>query len=179
MRGFKFGGFPDLGLSIPMCLVFGISRFVSGFYPILGGFPNVGGFPDVWWIFIFHLCWIVLICGGFFLIVGGFSSSSDYEQDLQGILSQKVLGKIKTFLENKSKPHGLGPPPVYLRGMLKEDSAKGGIHIRLPVHCLSGKRREHKDELFGSGRPPGGVGVFHSEGWGSKSSCPPSKFCLP
>ena len=28
-------------------------------------------------------------------------------------------------------------------------------------------------------RPPGGVGVFHAKGWWPKSSCPPSKLCLP
>ena len=28
-------------------------------------------------------------------------------------------------------------------------------------------------------RPPGGVGVFHAKGWWPKSSCPPSKVCLP
>ena len=28
-------------------------------------------------------------------------------------------------------------------------------------------------------RPPGGVGVFHSKGWWPKTSCPPSKVCLP
>ena len=28
-------------------------------------------------------------------------------------------------------------------------------------------------------RPPGGVGVFHVKGWWPKSSCSPSKVCLP
>ena len=28
-------------------------------------------------------------------------------------------------------------------------------------------------------RPPGEVGVFHAKGWWPKSSCPPSKVCLP
>ena len=28
-------------------------------------------------------------------------------------------------------------------------------------------------------RPLGGVGVFHAEGWWPKTSCPPSKVCLP
>ena len=28
-------------------------------------------------------------------------------------------------------------------------------------------------------RPPGGVGVFHTKGWWPKTSCPPSKLCLP
>ena len=28
-------------------------------------------------------------------------------------------------------------------------------------------------------RPPGGVGVFHAKRWWPKSSCPPSKVCLP
>ena len=28
-------------------------------------------------------------------------------------------------------------------------------------------------------KPPGGVGVFHAKGWWPKSSCPPSKVCLP
>ena len=28
-------------------------------------------------------------------------------------------------------------------------------------------------------RPPGGVGVFHAKGWWPKSSCSPSKVCLP
>ena len=28
-------------------------------------------------------------------------------------------------------------------------------------------------------RPPGGVGVFHVKGWWPKTSCPPSKVCLP
>ena len=28
-------------------------------------------------------------------------------------------------------------------------------------------------------RPPGGVGVFHAKGWWPKTSCPPSKLCLP
>ena len=28
-------------------------------------------------------------------------------------------------------------------------------------------------------RPPGGVGVFRAKGWWPKSSCPPSRVCLP
>ena len=28
-------------------------------------------------------------------------------------------------------------------------------------------------------RPHGGVGVFHAKGWWPKTSCPPSKVCLP
>ena len=32
---------------------------------------------------------------------------------------------------------------------------------------------------FWACRPPGGAGVFHAKGWGSKSSCPSSKVCFP
>ena len=32
---------------------------------------------------------------------------------------------------------------------------------------------------FWARRPVGGAGFFHAKGWGSKSSCPPLKVCLP
>ena len=40
-------------------------------------------------------------------------------------------------------------------------------------------RKNHKDKLFSVRRPSGGVGVFHWKGWWPKTSCPPSKVCLP
>ena len=42
-------------------------------------------------------------------------------------------------------------------------------------------RREKRAQrlTFWVRRPPGGVGVFHAKGWWPKSSCPPSKVCLP
>ena len=39
--------------------------------------------------------------------------------------------------------------------------------------------KKHKDDFLGVQRSPGGVGVFHAKGWWPKSSCPPSKVCLP
>ena len=41
------------------------------------------------------------------------------------------------------------------------------------------QEKEHKDQLFGSGDRPGGVGVFHAKGWWPETSCSPSKVCLP
>ena len=43
----------------------------------------------------------------------------------------------------------------------------------------SGKEKEAQRLTFWVRRPPGGVGVFHAEGWWPKTSCPPSKVCLP
>ena len=43
----------------------------------------------------------------------------------------------------------------------------------------SGKKKRAQRLTFGVRRPPGGVEVFHAKGWWPKSSCPPSKVCLP
>ena len=42
-------------------------------------------------------------------------------------------------------------------------------------------RQENRAQrlTFGLRRPPGRVGVFHAKAWWPKSSCPPSKVCLP
>ena len=48
------------------------------------------------------------------------------------------------------------------------------------LYLLSFKREKGAQRLtFWVRRPPGGVGVFHVKGWWPKSSCPPSKVCLP
>ena len=44
---------------------------------------------------------------------------------------------------------------------------------------LSGKKKGAQRLTFWVRRPPGGVGVFHVKGWWSKTSCSPSKLCLP
>ena len=43
----------------------------------------------------------------------------------------------------------------------------------------SGKRKRAQRSTFWVRRWPGGVGVFRAKGWWLKSSCPPSKVCLP
>ena len=43
----------------------------------------------------------------------------------------------------------------------------------------SGKKKKHKDQHFGSGDCRVGWGVFHVEGWWSKSSFPPLEICFP
>ena len=47
--------------------------------------------------------------------------------------------------------------------------------------CLLNIRQEKRAQRlsFRVRRPPGGVGVFHAKGWWPKTSCPPSKLCLP
>ena len=45
--------------------------------------------------------------------------------------------------------------------------------------CRSGKKKRAQRLSFWVRRPPGGVGVFHAKGWWPKTSCPPSKLCLP
>ena len=44
---------------------------------------------------------------------------------------------------------------------------------------LSGKKKRAQRLTFWVLRPPGGAEVFHAKGWSPKSSCPPSKVCLP
>ena len=44
---------------------------------------------------------------------------------------------------------------------------------------VSGKKKRAQRLTFWVRRPPGRVGVSHMKGWWPKSSCPPSKFCLP
>ena len=44
---------------------------------------------------------------------------------------------------------------------------------------IQARKKSTKINFLGSRRPLGGVGVFHAKGWGSKSSCPPSKLRLP
>ena len=46
------------------------------------------------------------------------------------------------------------------------------------VFCFRQEKRAQR-LTFWVRRPPGGVGVFHAKGWWPKSSCPPSKVCLP
>ena len=58
--------------------------------------------------------------------------------------------------------------PFYLRSVLLHDPV--GVH-----HA----RRKSTKINFGGPETPGGMGVFHAKGWWSKSSCPPSKVCLP
>ena len=44
---------------------------------------------------------------------------------------------------------------------------------------LVGQEKRAQRLTFWVRRPPGGVGVFPAKGWWPKSSCPPSKVCLP
>ena len=44
---------------------------------------------------------------------------------------------------------------------------------------MFGQEKRAQRLTFWVRRPPGGVGVFHAKGWWLKSSCPPSKVCLP
>ena len=41
------------------------------------------------------------------------------------------------------------------------------------------RKKSTKILTFWVRRPPSGLGVFHAKGWWPKSSCPPSKVCLP
>ena len=68
----------------------------------------------------------------------------------------------------------------------KEEHPKCVRHpSKLRQKCVKNARNtfggEHllDDTDFWVRRPPGGVGVFHSKGWWPKTSCPPSKVCLP
>ena len=42
-----------------------------------------------------------------------------------------------------------------------------------------GQEKRAQRLAFWVRRPPGGVGVFRAKGWWPKTSCPPSKVCLP
>ena len=54
------------------------------------------------------------------------------------------------------------------------------LKVYVPFSFPSFRQEKRAQRLtFWVRRPPGGVGVFHAKGWGSKSSCPPSKVCLP
>ena len=46
------------------------------------------------------------------------------------------------------------------------------------ISCFQARKKSTKIN-FWVRRPPGGVGVFHAKGWWPKSSCSPSKVCLP
>ena len=51
------------------------------------------------------------------------------------------------------------------------------VSLSLPP-CIRQEKRAQRLS-FWIRRPPGGVGVFHAKGWWPKTSCPPSKLCLP
>ena len=46
-------------------------------------------------------------------------------------------------------------------------------------NVIFGREKRAQRLSFWVRRPPGGVGVFHAKGWWPKTSCPPSKLCLP
>ena len=56
----------------------------------------------------------------------------------------------------------------------------GGNESKLTLFQQFFRQEKRAQRLtFWVRRPPGGVGVFHAEGWWPKTSCPPSKVCLP
>ena len=53
------------------------------------------------------------------------------------------------------------------------------LHEQFVEHLRLRQEKRAQRLTFWVRRPPGGVGVFHSKGWWPKTSCPPSKVCLP
>ena len=54
------------------------------------------------------------------------------------------------------------------------------LRARNPERVLRVRQEKRAQRLsFWVRRPPGGVGVFHAKGWWPKTSCLPSKLCLP
>ena len=58
------------------------------------------------------------------------------------------------------------------------DPAWGNFFHISGLVCIRQEKRAQR-LTFWVRRPPGRMGVFHAKGWGSKTSRPPSKVCLP
>ena len=75
------------------------------------------------------------------------------------------------------------PPRIWVKKWVQEGPFhRGGCFLKIfTKQCSSLIRQEKRAQrlTFWVRRPPGGVGGFHSKGWWPKSSCPPSKVCLP
>ena len=52
-------------------------------------------------------------------------------------------------------------------------------HVKVKKCYFSAQEKRAQRLTFWVRRPPGGVGGFHAKGRWPKSSCPPSKVCLP
>ena len=72
------------------------------------------------------------------------------------LFGRRILG------QNPAAPSSRGPFVLLLKKRHKTPSKKRAQRLTFWVR-----------------RPPGGVGVFHSKGWWPKTSCLPSKVCLP
>ena len=57
-------------------------------------------------------------------------------------------------------------------------SSQFALHGSRALEFIRQEKRAQRS-TFWVRRPPGGVGVFHAKGWWPKTSCPPSKVCLP
>ena len=69
--------------------------------------------------------------------------------------------------------------PPTLRGCLTGFAPMGSIKRFLADKRILRQEKRAQRLTSWVRRPPGGVGVLHAKGWGSKSSCPPSKVRLP
>ena len=67
----------------------------------------------------------------------------------------------------------------FRRKRLIMDADSSLILNQLPLQIQIRQEKRAQRLTFWVRRPPGGVGVFHAMGWWPKSSCPPSKVCLP
>ena len=68
-----------------------------------------------------------------------------------------------------------------LLSLLQKDAIRvGGMPVCHPLRLPILRQEKRAQRLtFWVRRPPGGVGAFRAKGWWPKSSCPPSKVCLP
>ena len=89
-------------------------------------------------------------------------------RNIFGHSRQKIL---RTFGDQKSIPIAKNDP---------EPSQECSEHFGSCIAKQEFRQEKRAQRLtFGVRRPPGRVGVFHAKGWWPKSSCPPSKVCLP
>ena len=75
----------------------------------------------------------------------------------------RLLELFPNHVCNQFGPHRTDP------GKLKESQT---LSLKTRPRIVSDKKKEHKDEVFGSGDRPVGWGVFHAKGWWPKSSLP-------
>ena len=69
-------------------------------------------------------------------------------------------------------------PQLLWPGSALGESMSGHVRPRQGTEICNSEKRAQRLS-FWVRRPPGGVGVFHAKGWWPKTSCPPSKLCLP
>ena len=70
------------------------------------------------------------------------------------------------------------PPPQILHNLCTSFDAPAHASHEFSRRSLRQEKRAQRLS-FWVRRPPGRVGVFHANGWWPKTSCPPSKLCLP